>query len=621
MLRKHSITRLRPTPFLLAVLVLLSIAWIYIPVRHASFVWDDWLDFHDTAWLREGSAWMHYVLRDFNGWTNYFRPLGVLLFAAEVRLFNATPGPMHVVSLVLHLIDTLVVYAACRRFAQRLRPGRSPGYAPLVAMTIYGLHPALIETVAWIGCQFEMLLTLFVLLGLWGAMSVASRWKRAIAVASCFFLAAGSKESAAAFPLLLVLLDWTLLSASANEPLMHRIRRLLVSSWPTYLAVTIAGFAYLAVRHAALGKLLSPQLATPLSLVGHLREVSFLYLQNWRILLWPFTGMSPIHPVDINQFQTLTIQSAIVTLVTLGVIGCALWRVLLKPPGIATVVLAATLALLPVLHIIAADFDSSLYHERYVMVALAVGCVLLPVLTPAWTAIAREHRIVPTAAGLLAVAWLALSALTIRTTLPLWAHEINLWRWAWAMYPDSEDAKANLLSAYIRSGDDGATRELIARLKADPEPCAICMLNAAVFAVRKENAEAAKHALDSIRDSREIAADPQLFAKFLLTTGEMLSIEGKTDDAASVIGSVQKLQPLDPEPTLSLAIVEAQRGNCARARQLLEQGAALIPAEERAARRIGIVNAIAASSAGKCLRDASSPSPASANQTAPASTP
>lgn len=580
----------------LVVLVLLAVAWIYAPVRHAGFVWDDWPDFHDTAWLREGDAWMHYVLKDFNGWTNYFRPLGVLLFTAEVRLFASQPGPMHIVSLALHLVDSLLVFFVATRFARSLHPDRPTGYTPVVAMALYGLHPALIEVVAWIGCQFEMLLTLFILLGLWASMAITHRWRRALAIAACFFLAAGSKESAAAFPLLLVLFDWTLQRVGPEMTPARRIRGLLASYWPSYLGILLAGIVYLVIRHAALGMLFSPRVITPLSVLGHIQEVSYLYLQNWRMLLWPMTGMSPIHPVDTKQFAEPTASLIAASAATLATVALATWRVIGKPPGIATLVLAVTLALLPVLHIIAADFDSSLYHERYVMVALAAGCVLLPALTPVFGPLRTLSGAALPGLALLFGGWLAISSVTIRTTLPLWANDTNLWQWALAMYPDSMDAKDNLLGAYLQANDLADAHALIDRLKDEQPLCVNCMLNAAVLAVREGDPATAEHDLGLIRDSRLLAVDRQMFGKYMLTMGQMLFLQGKAKDAAAVLEQAVAVEPLDPEAALSLAIVEAGLGDCDRSAQLQEHGIMLLPQPARQARRSAVDKEVVAAS-------------------------
>lgn len=56
-----------------------------------------------------------------------------------------------------------------------------------LVMLLYGLHPALIEPVTWIDCQFDMAATLFMLLGLLVNTCIKHRLSRAIAISSCFF--------------------------------------------------------------------------------------------------------------------------------------------------------------------------------------------------------------------------------------------------------------------------------------------------------------------------------------------------------------------------------------------------------------------------------------------------
>ncbi len=78
-------------------------------VKAADFVWDDEICLHTAASLRHGDSWMQFLSADFCDWRNYFRPLVVAMYTAELRIFNVAPGPMHLVSLGVHLINTLLV--------------------------------------------------------------------------------------------------------------------------------------------------------------------------------------------------------------------------------------------------------------------------------------------------------------------------------------------------------------------------------------------------------------------------------------------------------------------------------------------------------------------------------
>lgn len=134
------------------------VAIAYWPVVHANFVWDDVVDLHDQAWLRHGDNWKHFIFRDYNYWTNYFRPFGVALLTLQVRLFNDAPGPMHVVSLCIHWINTFLVGLLSWRCLASTTEKAKSKYLVAAPMLFYGLNPVLIEPVA--GSAASLILSL-----------------------------------------------------------------------------------------------------------------------------------------------------------------------------------------------------------------------------------------------------------------------------------------------------------------------------------------------------------------------------------------------------------------------------------------------------------------------------
>src|SRR4051812_2532208 len=115
---------------LLAVLttatVLCLVGVVYWPLHLADFVWDDQVCMYDAEWLRQGDVWNRFISTDFCGWKNYFRPLVVALFSIELRAFDATPGPMHLVSLALHLANIVLVGLLAKTLSdERGKPGKT----------------------------------------------------------------------------------------------------------------------------------------------------------------------------------------------------------------------------------------------------------------------------------------------------------------------------------------------------------------------------------------------------------------------------------------------------------------------------------------------------------------
>jgi len=575
-------------------IAIIVVAIVYWPVIHANFVYSDWLDFHQQSWLRHGDEWKHYIFRDFNTWTNYFRPLGVALLTLQVRLFDLAPGPMHAVSLGIHLINTLLVGLLSWRCRDTAMNERHRTWLPAAVMLLYGLHPVLIEPVAWISCQFDLIVTMFMLSGVLANTCIRGTTTRAVAVATLFFLAACTKESAVSLPLILVVFDWLLFCRRRGEDILSSISTLIRRNWQVYVAMFFAGIVYLGFRHWAIGKIINPFSGSSSSLLERLQEVCFIYLHYWRILIWPMSGMSPIHPLDTTQFNIVSIPSALTDLAAIGIVVAGFYLALRRASTAGCIVVAVTAALLPVLHIASVEFDNSLYHERYAMPALAVTCVMLSRLSLRGPTFNRLQRFGDPLLATVFLFWLAFAIIDIRVTLPLWADNIHLWRWALTEYPDSITAKNNLLSAYIDISDHADAHKLIDRLQEDHVPCSLCMLNAAILAVSENDPARATTALEVVRNSRELLTDKLMLHSYLLTTGRMLVLQGNWDEAENILRATVKMDPLDPQPRLSLAAALAYHGKKEEALEMGKSGLALLPPDERDSAQSVLDRALAA---------------------------
>lgn len=586
-----------------AVIFIITLSFVFIvywPVLHADFVWDDVVDFRDKAWLRTGDEWTHYIFKDFNYWTNYFRPVGVALFTLQVRLFHGEPGPMHFFSLALHLINTFLVGITSLLFFNHFFSNPQAilkrTYFVAGSMLLYGLHPVLVEPIAWIGSQFDLIVTMLLLFSLVARLCINKIFYRAGIIAFLFFMAACTKESAVSFPLILVVFDWLLVDKAPNQKVQSIVRALLRKNWPTYLCIFIAGLGYLAFRQWALGKIVDPFPPSPLSAFARLQEVCFLYLHYWKTLLFPGTGMSPIHPFDLSQFNRLSLQSSLTDIAAIGLFLAGSYFSIRRSSVFGSMILVVTVALLPVLHIASSNFDSSLYHERYAITALATVCPMIPL---AFMGIPSSGLLRKPAMPLLALVclfWLVAAVITIRSTLPLWFNNVNLWQWALVENPGSVEAKDSLLSAYIDSKDYSNAHKLITKLVAEQADCANCMLNAAILDIHENNPSDASKVLDQVRNSKEILVDKKMFGAYLLATGQMLILQGKLDDAVGALGDARDADPLDPQPRISLAIALALQGKVNEANKAGDEGIRMLPSNERDVQRAALNDAISSRS-------------------------
>ncbi|HEY2345295.1 MAG TPA: hypothetical protein VGH80_05350 [Xanthomonadaceae bacterium] len=567
------------------VAVLATVALVYWPLHLAGFVWVDKICFHDEAWLRSGDAWKHLIFHGFYEWLIYFRPLVVALFAFEVRMMGGTPGPMHLVSLGLHLANIVLVGSLAMRLrgdrpatrADRLRAG--------LAMLLFGLHPAMVEPVSWISCQFEIVVTFFVLAGLRLHASSLPPTPRAIAVASCFFLAACSKESAVSFLPLLLLQDWMLRERQQpGETIAAILRDLWRDRGGTYALVFAAGLVYLVLRRESLGFLLTPDGHESLLTFARFQTVCYVYLTYWRILVWPMAGLSPLHVVDEHRFAAVNVASLGIDLAAL-VLFAAAFVLALRRRSIGAVLLAVTLALLPVLHIIPVGFDPSLYHERYAMTALAVAC---PWLVQAWDELANVQawkRWKQAAAAVLAAAWFGLAILNIRVTLPLWSNELLLWQWVLQEDPHSIVATAHLLSSYMNVGDYHHARALADRVVDERLPCKNCLSNAAFIYLAAGNQERAAMVIDRIGRLPGLTRDNDLLESYVLALGQLRQLRNDFAGAEQAYQDAMSLHPFDPQPAMQLAFLYAQLNREGEGRKALARAQELSPPADRIWRR------------------------------------
>ncbi|MDR3385469.1 MAG: tetratricopeptide repeat protein [Rudaea sp.] len=568
---------------LAAIAIMCLVGLIYWPVYHAGFVWVDKIFFYDNAWLRYGDGWKQFVFHNFYDWSEYFRPLVVALFVFQLRIFDVAPGPMHLVSLGLHLASTLLVGLLALNLAAERASTSRPAIFAGIAMLLYGLHPALIEPVVWIACQFELVVTFFMLLGLLLNVWIKHAALRAPAVAACFFLAACAHESAVSFPLLLVLIDWMQTPGRDDRPPVAGLRSLWQRQRIVYVSVAVAGITYLGFRHWGLGFLLHPKGAAFAFSFAHLQSVCFIYLTYWRILVWPMLDLGPLHVVDAQRFAAFSLTSLCIDVATLALLFggiCFAWK--RKPLG--CLITAVTIALLPVLHILPI-LDASLYHERYALVPAAMACALLPRILSAIALPRVQLRAVAIAGMTIAVVWLGLAVVNIRTTVPLWADEMKLWLWVLQEHPDSIEAKSHLLSTYMELDDRVRARQMADSLMASGAVCPMCLLNAASLALADDDIARASVALGKLEPMIPRQNQPRLTQGFILATGELRELKHDAQGAEEAYRDAISMEPLDPQAQMNLALLLARQGRTLEARRQLELALSLLAPDQRDARR------------------------------------
>jgi len=171
----------------------------YWPLAHYFLAQDDF------TLLERGARGLRAAMAPFfNLNPGQFRPLtkGLYFFFAW-PLFGLNPVPYHVVSILVHALNAILVGVVLRRM--RISP-----LVSWLAAGVFAAHLCHIEAIAWASCIQQLVGAAFVFTALWfGLDALDGRGRRAMIVATIAYAGAlGSYEQTMAAPLVLVGWQW-----------------------------------------------------------------------------------------------------------------------------------------------------------------------------------------------------------------------------------------------------------------------------------------------------------------------------------------------------------------------------------------------------------------------------
>jgi len=174
----------------------------YSPVFKAGYTnWDDQLYTYENHSVQSlSTANLKIIFGSFK-MSNY-HPLTELSFAVENSVFGERAIVHHTVNLIVHALNAALVFAFLSLFSARKR-------LAFAAALVWALHPANVESVAWIAERKNLLYSLFyipALIAYWRSLENANK-KFYWAALGLFMLALGAKAAAATLPLALLLLE------------------------------------------------------------------------------------------------------------------------------------------------------------------------------------------------------------------------------------------------------------------------------------------------------------------------------------------------------------------------------------------------------------------------------
>lgn len=178
-------------------------------VVYARVVGYGFVPFDDPRYVQEHPRIWAGLTADNIGWaltTDHFsnwHPLTWLSYMLDCQLVGLRPGWMHGVNLLLHIVNSLLLFDVLRRMTSRVGPSA-------FAALMFALHPLHVESVAWISERKDVLSTLFWLLCMSSYLAYVRRPNvlRYLLTAALLFVGLMAKAMLVTLPCVLLLLDY-----------------------------------------------------------------------------------------------------------------------------------------------------------------------------------------------------------------------------------------------------------------------------------------------------------------------------------------------------------------------------------------------------------------------------
>ena len=544
------------------VLLLLVTAFVYAPVRHYDFVrYDDPGYVVDHPLVRQGLS-QAAVFRAFTTTTGgFWQPLTVLSHMLDRELFGFQPGAHHLVNLILHLANVLLLVTLLARTTRAF-------WASWLVAALFALHPLNVESVAWVAERKNLLSTFFWLICMLSyARYVKERSLRNyVAVAAGMAASLLCKPMGVTIPVTLLLLDgWPL--GRCEEPRLRSSRLLVIEKLPLFALSAVFSLLAIFTQHAV-GATDSGAGWTLSTRAAH---VAGNYLHYVNKLIWP-AHLAALYPrVSVSW-------GAGAWLAGLGVLaGFTVVAVLARRrvPALLTGWLWYVVTLLPVAGIVMVGYHSAADRFAY------VPCIGLFIMA-AWALreAGRDEGVLRDVilAGSLGV--LVVLSVATRAQLVHWRNSTALFEQAVRNTRGNFVMHDNLGRELAAAGKlDEAVEQFGLALSAQPSYLDARM-NMAIALLKTGQAEAA---LSELRTAEKLFPSNALVQCDL---GLALASAGRRDEAAQHLESAVALQPNLAKARMALGFLLLEQSRPAEALPHLEAAARLAPDSEQVRRAV-----------------------------------
>jgi len=394
----------------------------------------------------EGIKWA-FTAKHASNW----HPLTWLSHMTDCELFGADAGKHHLVNLLFHLANTLLLFIVLYQMT------RARWRCVFVA-GLFALHPLHTESVAWIAERKDVLSTFFMLLTLWAYVRYTrhKNWRRYLLIMLLFSAGLMAKPMLVTLPFVLLLLDyWPLERFQWKYQDIKTVLRLLFEKLPLFL---LTGLSCLITLSAQQKVTVSLQGLDIYDRIGSALISYVVYLSK---MIWP-VKLAVFYPHSRTSVIRQQIAAAVILLVLTIIVICFRRRYRYAVTGW----LWYLCTLIPVIGLVQVGLQK--YADRYTYIPL-IGIFIII----AWAGAElskllslRYRKIIP-----------ALSAVTVFLVLAVctslqagyWRNSTTLYEHALAVTENNHVAHSNLAIVLMEEGKyDRALRHIDSALNIYP---------------------------------------------------------------------------------------------------------------------------------------------------------
>ncbi len=516
---------LRQKPILLGALLVLATLLLYGRVVHHEFLeFDDSQyvteNIHVSTGLNRGNVvWAFTSFREGN-----WHPLTWISHMTDCQLFGLSSGPPHLVNVVLHAANVLLLFWLLQR-------GTGAVWRSFFVAALFAVHPLNVETVAWVAQRKSLLCTLFSLLTIaaYGGCVRRPDWKKYLVVVGAFALALMSKPMAVSLPLVLLLLDYWPLERYEDIPFRRKWARLSIEKLPLFLMSAASSVVTMIAQRS--GGAVAVESLLPLSV--RLKNAIVSCVAYLGKIFWP-AKLAVFYPHPEHSLPWFDVLAAAVILVAIT-IAMLYFR---SSRYLVTGWFLFVITLIPVIGIV--QVGRQAMADRYAY----VPCIGLFIII-AWglndvVTVAAIPRVVPAVAAMCLIFLVAFAATTARY-LPRWQNGVELFTQARmvAGRPDPMLEKGLADGMYLAGRYDEAFqhyREACVLLPND----AVCHYNMAQILFDQRQLQ---DALKEYQLAGRLTGSKDVALLCLVNSAEVLMELGDYDTAEKKIAAALRIDP------------------------------------------------------------------------------